>query len=817
MAKSHLSKTFKTFVCGFVFLSLPLMFSSSHPSNVFCHQQEKRVTASSLSSDIVLTSDAQNSYTVGSFNWIEFSLEGGNVLSTLQLEVRYDPEVIRIGDIQDKTEISFDFGQAHFPDEGLIRLTYLFSDSLPETTKVLSLGFSILDTEKTESSFDVSVTEALDRDGENADFSGRSFHFFLTREPSTAAEVDFAIQTTTTQIWKDQEVTFTISSSRLGDISGASFSLGYDKDVFEFVRFEPCGVLLDEKTIFRVNPDNPGTVSFSYVTSAHPLEEDLIRITLKAVAQKETTSYVTLVANSISDFSGMELKADDVSVLMNVHYNSSSEIKNAILVTGAIDESKPSLDFTFSLPEGPALEIAQIDIRFNADQFVYSSFEAKETCDYFNTPLINKLTPGLLTIGLLHDSETSSFGDFLTIHFDLVQTCINLSSAQVSVSLSGMKDHSWNDIPDANQNFSFSTKTFHHEEGEWTVSKEPTCGEDGEETLYCSKCGAIISTRMIPATGNHVFGPYEIVEEPTCTQSGSSRRFCQVCGKIEYATIPALDHDEGEWVTTKEATCEEDGLEELFCTRCGEPLGKTRVIPATGHSFTEWETTKEPTCGSEGTLERHCTLCGKTETETIPATGEHTWSEWERVKEPTELEQGLERRRCLVCGKTEEREIPETGEHTWSDWNAVREPTCTEEGLEERTCTDCGTRQTRPIDALGHDAGDWVTTKEPSCSEPGEKELRCARCGEVLDTEEIPATGEHSWSEWTTTKEATSNSEGIEERTCSVCGKTETRSIPKLEESNMNGTVVAILVVGGIIVVVAIGLGIYLYIRRRNI
>ena len=45
------------------------------------------------------------------------------------------------------------------------------------------------------------------------------------------------------------------------------------------------------------------------------------------------------------------------------------------------------------------------------------------------------------------------------------------------------------------------------------------------------------------------------------------------------------------------------------------------------------------------------------------------------------------------------------------------------------------------IPAPGHTAGEWKTVKEPTATEPGLKELRCTVCGELMDSEEIPATG----------------------------------------------------------------------------
>lgn len=72
--------------------------------------------------------------------------------------------------------------------------------------------------------------------------------------------------------------------------------------------------------------------------------------------------------------------------------------------------------------------------------------------------------------------------------------------------------------------------------------------------------------------------------------------------------------------------------------------------------------------------------------------------------------------------------------------------------------------------------------KEPTCGKPGHTaETTCTLCGKVLvEKEEIPATGNHSFSEWKTEKAPTALEEGLEARTCSVCGKREENSLAKL-------------------------------------
>lgn len=159
------------------------------------------------------------------------------------------------------------------------------------------------------------------------------------------------------------------------------------------------------------------------------------------------------------------------------------------------------------------------------------------------------------------------------------------------------------------------------------VTKQPTCTEAGEKTYTCD-CGDSY-TETIPATGHHyVDGECEhcgekdpdahthsytetITKQPTCTEDGEKTYTCE-CGDSYTEAIPATGHhygnddkctDCGELnpehkhnyteAITKEPTCTEDGEKTYTCI-CGDNY--TEVIPATGHNFVDGTCTN---CGAE--------------------------------------------------------------------------------------------------------------------------------------------------------------------------------------------------------------------------
>ncbi len=114
-----------------------------------------------------------------------------------------------------------------------------------------------------------------------------------------------------------------------------------------------------------------------------------------------------------------------------------------------------------------------------------------------------------------------------------------------------------------------------HDNGDWTVTKEPTCTEKGTKTKFCSDCDSQV-IEEIPATG-HTYGASTVTKEPTCTETGEESKTCSVCDKTVKETLAALGHKYGEWIVTKEPTETETGEKSQTCERCGHAV--TEEIP----------------------------------------------------------------------------------------------------------------------------------------------------------------------------------------------------------------------------------------------
>ena len=234
-----------------------------------------------------------------------------------------------------------------------------------------------------------------------------------------------------------------------------------------------------------------------------------------------------------------------------------------------------------------------------------------------------------------------------------------------------------------------------HDMGQWTVSREATCAEEGERHRNCSRC-SYIETEAIEKTAHSD----EAVEtDPTCTEQGYTTHTCSVCGYSYVDSYKdALGHSMGVWENTEgnewvrkcsrencsyeetktvvphehsyesvitAPTCTEQGYTTHTCSVCGEGYMDT-FVDALGHSEAEAviENETAATCEADGGSDSvvYCTVCEaelSRETAVIPALG-HSFGEWYEVTPATPTAKGEERRDCSRCDAFETREVEQT-------------------------------------------------------------------------------------------------------------------------------------------------------------
>ena len=273
------------------------------------------------------------------------------------------------------------------------------------------------------------------------------------------------------------------------------------------------------------------------------------------------------------------------------------------------------------------------------------------------------------------------------------------------------------------------------------------------------------------APENHTWSQWTVTKEATCTEDGEETRTCSDCGKTETRSISALGHDfcvKGETVAP---TCVDEGYTVCKCSRC-DATEHRDTVPATGeHTYGQWKETKATTCTEKGEKTRECAVCHDMETEEIPALG-HDFSVKGETVAPTCINEGYTVYKCSRCDATEHRDIvPATGEHTYGQWKETKAATCTEKGEKTHECTICHNKETEEIPALGHDFSVKSETVAPTCTEVGYTVYQCIRCDATEHRDAVPAAGHTS--EVKNAKEATCTEAGYSgDEICSVCGET---------------------------------------------
>ena len=153
-----------------------------------------------------------------------------------------------------------------------------------------------------------------------------------------------------------------------------------------------------------------------------------------------------------------------------------------------------------------------------------------------------------------------------------------------------------------------------------TNTVEATCETDGYTEKKCSNCDYYTKT-IIPKKGHTPSSEWTVIKQTTCAEAGEQVRYCTICGKVtEKKDISKLAHTPAdEWIITKQPTCAEPGEQVRYCTIC-ENVAEKQEITKLPHTPSDWIIDKEAAPGIAGSMHTECTVCHtKLETATIPA------------------------------------------------------------------------------------------------------------------------------------------------------------------------------------------------------
>ena len=253
--------------------------------------------------------------------------------------------------------------------------------------------------------------------------------------------------------------------------------------------------------------------------------------------------------------------------------------------------------------------------------------------------------------------------------------------------------------------------TGHSYSEEWTYNET--------HHWHAATCG---HTDEVSGKALHEWDDGTVTKEPTCTEEGE-RTFACECGATKTEPVAPLEHAFSD-------TPVYDGTHHWYpCTREGCKAEKDKAE----HAWDEGTVTTEPTCTEAGVTALACE-CGATKTEPIEALGH--LNNYNRKYDETY--------HWYECGREGCNAALEKAEHAWDNGTITKNATCTEEGERKYRCINCGATKTKPIEPLGHafseslahnDTHHWYPCTHEGCSEGIEQAEHvwqngvCTECG----------------------------------------------------------------------------------------
>ena len=281
-------------------------------------------------------------------------------------------------------------------------------------------------------------------------------------------------------------------------------------------------------------------------------------------------------------------------------------------------------------------------------------------------------------------------------------TVCNATKTETIAKTTDHKYGSWTKVNDTTHKHTCSVcskeETANHSWNSGSVTKQPSCKEEGVKTYTCTACKAT-KTETIAKTTSHKYGNWTKVDDTT------HKHTCSVCSKEETA-----NHKWNSGTVTKAATCKEAGVKTYTCTTCNAKKTET-IAKLTTHTY-------------DHACDTNCNVCGATRTTTHKY--KTTWS----------TDKTNHWHECSVC-----KDKKDVAAHT---------PGAEATETTAQTCTTCGYVIKA---ALGHkhnyattwttdEAGHWYDCA--GCEEKGsyathdfenDCDKDCSICGYTRDTE----------------------------------------------------------------------------------
>ena len=297
-----------------------------------------------------------------------------------------------------------------------------------------------------------------------------------------------------------------------------------------------------------------------------------------------------------------------------------------------------------------------------------------------------------------------------------------------------------------------------------TDSAEPTTVQPSESSSETAPPSTEpVSTEPAPTAPavTHVEGDFVTVKAPGCDAWGVEAAYCTDCGKLLHTRLlPPVGHKEGAWVVISEPTDTAPGLALKYCTTCGKLIKEHTLTGDCDihiHSFSQWNP-----ADTQGILS----------------------ADQEKYPNAVPAEEGTtaDREQNPAAIPAEESTTADAQtDVTAIDPSVVGKFPCTSFTEMVILCNDCGKTLERAYAApAAHMPAAERAVSAADCDKDGHNAVVCAVCGAVIEDEITPAYG-HDVAEWTVVTAAALHKEGLRSGVCVRCGKTVQEAIPAVE------------------------------------
>ncbi len=223
----------------------------------------------------------------------------------------------------------------------------------------------------------------------------------------------------------------------------------------------------------------------------------------------------------------------------------------------------------------------------------------------------------------------------------------------------------------------------------------PTHTEVGYTVYLCRTCGDTWRGDYVAPIG-HSFGAGTVTKEPTCTQEGEMTYACS-CGNSHSVSVPRVEHEMIDTVTAP--TCQEMGFTTHSCKHCGYQYIDSYTAPV---AHTLQSTVTVPTCTAFGFTTHSCEHCDYQYIDGYTAPVSHSIRRV--VTAPTCTAFGYTTCACRNCAYSYVEAYTAPTGHTFDHAGA----TCTQQA----TCTACGAVSTDHNTRNHAGTAQWIQTEK---------------------------------------------------------------------------------------------------------